>query len=102
MENFDPLIQLDPKDNVRIARRELKEGEILSVSGVKIEMKQKVNLGFKIAAKVIEAGDKIIKYGVPIGSATRMISPGEIVHVHNMKSDFSKTYTIANQDDYEG
>ncbi len=102
MENANLLLQLDPKDNVRIARRELKKGEILSVSGIRTELPQKVGLGFKVAAKTIAPGDKIIKYGVPIGSATRMIAPGEIVHVHNMKSDFSTTYTIANQDDYEG
>jgi hypothetical protein len=33
----------------------------------------------------------VIKYGAPIGSATRDIAPGEYVHTHNLKSDYLPT-----------
>lgn len=48
----------------------------------------KVNLknGHKYAVRDIEKGEKIIKYGFPIGVATEDISMGEHVHSHNMKT----------------
>lgn len=52
-----------------------------------------VGIGHKVACVYLEAGDKIIKYGVPIGSATKMIQMGDHVHLHNMKSDYLPTYT---------
>ncbi|HRJ73596.1 MAG TPA: SAF domain-containing protein [Terrimicrobiaceae bacterium] len=42
----------------------------------------------------IRTGEKILKYGVPIGSATCDIAFGEHVHLHNMKSDYLPTYTL--------
>ena len=44
----------------------------------------KLQLGHKIAIGDIGEGDRIIKYGETIGYASRMIEPGEHVHVHNM------------------
>ena len=51
-----------------------------------------VPVGFKIARRAIAAGEKIVKWGAPIGSATRAIAEGEIVHLENMKSDYLPTY----------
>ena len=38
--------------------------------------------------RAIAEGEKVLKFGVPIGSAVRAILPGEHVHVHNIKSDY--------------
>ncbi len=102
MENSDSLILLNPQDNVLVAGREIAKGESVVISGMKIEVSQNVKLGFKLAAKKITTGEKILKYGIPIGSASMDILPGEIVHIHNLQSDYSQTYTIENQNDYEG
>ena len=45
--------------------------------------------GFKIAVKDIKKDKKIIKYGFPIGHATRDIIAGETVHTDNMATDLS-------------
>jgi hypothetical protein len=50
-----------------------------------------------VAARDIAAGEKIIKYGVPIGSATRDIGAGEHVHTHNVQSDYIPTYLREDQ-----
>ena len=42
--------------------------------------------GHKAALRAIAAGEKVIKYGFPIGYATRDIAPGERVHTENMKT----------------
>lgn len=51
-----------------------------------------VPLGHKIAAQDIAPGEKIIKYGVPIGSATEAIASGAHVHTHNVQSDYIPTF----------
>ncbi len=45
--------------------------------------------GHKYAAKDIENGEAIIKYGFPIGYATADIKAGEHVHTHNLTSALS-------------
>ncbi|MBE6903461.1 MAG: altronate dehydratase [Ruminococcaceae bacterium] len=42
--------------------------------------------GHKLALTDIKKGEKIIKYGYPIGCATQDIKEGEWVHSHNMKT----------------
>ena len=58
------LISLHPNDNVAVALCDLKAGQEVTLS------------------------DDCVKYGLPIGSATRDIEAGEHVHVQNMKSDY--------------
>ena len=42
--------------------------------------------GHKIACCDINAGDDVIKYGMPIGQATCFIKSGDSVHSHNLKT----------------
>lgn len=43
--------------------------------------------GHKYARRAIAAGEAVVKYGMPIGHATRDIAPGEHVHVHNLATN---------------
>ena len=45
--------------------------------------------GHKYASRNIGKGEKVIKYGFPIGVATADISAGEHVHSHNLKTALS-------------
>ena len=45
--------------------------------------------GHKYAVRDIEKGEKVIKYGFPIGTATEEIKTGEHVHSHNLQTDLS-------------
>lgn len=49
----------------------------------------------KYALRNIKKGEKIIKYGFPIGVATQDISEGEHVHTHNLKTLLSGVCTYA-------
>src|SRR5262245_32696339 len=42
--------------------------------------------GHKIALRAIHAGDRVIKYGSPIGTASSEIAAGAHVHTHNVAS----------------
>jgi len=90
--NDSKLLQLSPGDNVLVARAGIRAGEMLALDGQAIAVATAIPLGFKVAARDLAAGEKIIKYGAPIGSATQAIRAGEIVHTHNMQSDYLPTY----------
>ncbi len=90
----DPrLIHLSPEDNVAAAATAIEAGETLWFEGRSIRTAQRIPTGHKIAVAPIAAGDKVRKYGAPIGSAMRAIQPGEYVHTHNLRSDYLPTYT---------
>ena len=80
------------KDNVMTALADIKAGEEvkLKTKGKEItyQCNQDVPFGHKIAIGDIKKGDKIIKYGEPIGSATQDIKKGDWVHTHNVKDDY--------------
>jgi hypothetical protein len=65
------------------------------VEGVPVTLPADLPLGHKIARTAIEKAAKVIKYAAPIGSATYDISVGQHVHVHNVQSDYTPTYHLA-------
>jgi len=86
MEN---VVLLNDNDNVGNAIEDieagaeatyLQSGKICSLTAI-----EKIRFGFKIALKEIPAGGSVVKYGETIGAASRDISPGELVHVHNIQ-----------------
>ena len=46
--------------------------------------------GHKYALRDIAEGENVIKYGMPIGHATKPIAKGEHVHVHNVKTNLGE------------
>ena len=53
---------------------------------VKIQSKNEIPLGHKIAMIDLNEGDTILKYGHDIGKVVKSIKKGEHVHVHNVKT----------------
>ncbi len=90
--NDDRLLLLSSADNVCVAIQTIERGSSLAIGGDLLQVEERIPLGFKVAARDIAVSETIIKYGAPIGSATRAISTGSMVHVHNMKSDYLPTY----------
>ena len=58
--------------------------------------------GHKYALRAIRAGENVIKYGMPIGHATRDIAPGEHVHVHNVATNLGDNLTYVYEPDPVG
>ena len=92
--NAKKLLILSADDNVAVALDAVGPGRIGCSDGSEIEVSKAVTLGQKIARRAIRRGEKIIKYGVSIGSATADIAPGEYVHIHNLKSDYTPTHAL--------
>lgn len=87
--DIDPrLLRLSPEDNVLVLLVPVAAGEDLVIDGRATRLAAPLPLGHKLAARDIAAGEKILKYGVPIGSATVGIAAGEHVHTQNLRSDY--------------
>ena len=93
------LLRISDDDNVYVLLRNLNAGARLQLGAQTIVVENSLELGHKIAARNIAAGEKIVKYGAPIGSATRDIRTGEHVHLHNIKSAYIPTYTLNSETD---
>lgn len=88
------LLLLFEGDNVFVARMRIRAGEAVLVEGSGVTLGADLPLGHKLARRPIAAGEKIVKYGAPIGTATEAIPAGAPVHVHNVKSDYTPTYHL--------
>lgn len=86
---MNSFIQLNDNDNVVIALRNLIAGEVLQIGDTAVVLKADISFGHKAAIKPIAQHAKVIKYGLPIGSATINITPGQHVHTHNLSSDYN-------------
>ena len=82
-----PVIIISARDNVATALRALTAGESIAVADGTLLVRDSVGNGHKIALRRINGGEPVIKYGSPIGHATRDIEAGAHVHTHNVASD---------------
>jgi hypothetical protein len=77
-------------DNVATLLGDAQAGTLVIVRGdgevVETSATQAVSAGHKIALRTLAEGDRVVKYGFPIGEATRSIAVGEWVHLHNCRS----------------
>src|SRR5437016_13546060 len=80
----DKAILLKPEDDVAVAKAELKMGTVLEDGGTRIEVRQDVKPGHKVARHVVRTGQPVRKYGQVIGFATQDIEVGDHVHSHNL------------------
>jgi hypothetical protein len=91
----DPrLLLLDERDNVLVVRTSIRAGETVAVGAAAVTVERNLPLGHKLARRAIAPGEKVVKYGAPIGSATAAIDVGAHVHVHNLASDYTPTYHL--------
>ncbi|MCA9171010.1 MAG: UxaA family hydrolase, partial [Planctomycetales bacterium] len=79
-------VQIHSQDNVAIATADLPVGTELSLAGG-VTTREPIGLGHKFAIAPIEAGAAVLKYGQPIGLASRAIAVGDWVHIHNVSLD---------------
>ena len=86
------LLRLSEADNVYIATGPLRPGDVVHADGRQLPITEPVELGHKVAARPIEEGERVVRFGMPIGSATRPIAAGAWVHTHNLASDYIRTF----------
>jgi hypothetical protein len=94
MESSDRrLVLLAPEDNCLVVAQALREGDRVTIDGVQAPIAKAIGVGHKLARRAIARGEKVLKYGAIIGTASAPIARGEPIHTHNLESDYLPTYT---------
>jgi hypothetical protein len=91
------IVVISPRDNVATVLDPLVAGQIIEVNGVTVVARDAIAGGHKIALTRIVAGAAVVKYGSPIGRATRDIEAGDHVHVHNVASARGRGDLVAHE-----
>lgn len=82
---------IHPADNVATVVSEgVTSGAPIWLEGARppetVTARAPIPYGHKVARGAIALGGNVVKYGLPIGRATRAIRRGDHVHVHNVAS----------------
>lgn len=89
-------IIINELDNVAVVLRPFKKGEV--VEGV--TLLEDIPQAHKVALKEIKKGENIIKYGNPIGHATKDIHVGEHVHTQNVQTNLDSVISYEYKPNY--
>ena len=83
-------LMIDPSDHVATAFVALPAGSNVAVqagpAAYRVTLRDAIPRGHKFALTDIDEGSEVRKYGAPIGRATRPISAGDHIHLHNLES----------------
>ncbi len=85
-------IIINEEDNVAVALQSLEKGRSVDIKSPSaklprsISLREQIPAGHKFALCTIAKGDRVIKYGNPIGTALEEILPGAHVHTQNVKT----------------
>src|SRR5215813_5255868 len=80
----EKTVLLRAEDDVALAKAELPAGTVLEDGASRIEVRQDIKPGHKVARRAVATGAPVRRYGQVIGFATRDISVGDHVHTQNL------------------
>jgi hypothetical protein len=90
------------EDNVATALAECRAGDRVDLVGEgsvpSVEVVETIRAEHKLALIEIPAGTDVIKFGMPIGRATRTIHRGQWVHLHNCESQYDERSQTLDRD----
>ena len=81
---LSPFMKLAHNDDVGVAIRKVAAGTEVG----DLLVRDEIPMGHKVALHEIAKGAQVLKFGVPIGRASSDIAKGELVHTHNLTSDY--------------
>jgi hypothetical protein len=97
--NSNALLLLSPADNCLVACQCLRKNDVVLVDGVAMSLPQDVPLGYKVARSDLKIGVAVCRYGAQIGSTTSPVFKGELLHTHNLKSNYLPTHSLGTSTD---
>ena len=86
------IIKVNSADNVAVALINLKAGEIVNFEGKEIHVLSNTKSKHKISLERFESGDRIIMYGVLVGTANGSIEKGAVLTINNVKHQSDKVF----------
>lgn len=86
------LIKVNTSDNVAVALVNLKAGDIIPFEGQVVKILSNVKSKHKIALDKFNPGDRILMYGVLVGTANAVIEKGDLLTIKNVKHESEKVF----------
>jgi len=83
---MNAVLMISERDNVATALESIDRGRELRAGTRIVIATEAIPRGHKVAVCAIRAGESVVKYGSPIGTASMDIAPGAHVHTHNVAS----------------
>jgi altronate dehydratase len=80
------VLVISERDNVATALEAIDAGREILAGGATVVAAEAIPRGHKLAVRAIRAGEPVVKYGSPIGTASADIAAGAHVHTHNVAS----------------
>ncbi len=90
-------ILLHPTDNILVCVAHIHSGEEILIDEQRVRVQNDIEVGHKLSRRALVVGEKVYRYGAPIGSITHAVNKGEHVHLHNMQSDYIPSHTRTRQ-----
>jgi len=79
------VLKVHPKDNVLVALKDLARGETVDYDGEQYITQEKIPAKHKLFTQDMNAGDKVIMYGVLVGKTQNAIPAGGLMTTANVK-----------------
>ncbi len=76
-------LKVHPLDNVIVALSDLKQGETVSVNGAAYTLREDISAKHKFTTADFATGDKIVMYGIVVGTARQPIPAGMRISTEN-------------------
>ena len=64
------MLKIHPADNVAVLLDPIRSGETLTAAAIAVTATAAIEQGHKIALTAIRQGERVVKYGFPIGIAS--------------------------------
>ena len=78
-------LQMDTRDNVVVALKDLKKGAIVQVNSGSVTLADDIPAKHKFFATDLRSGDAVIMYGTLVGRAQQDIAAGKWMNISNVK-----------------
>ena len=83
---MNAVLVISERDNVATALEPIDAGREVRAGTATVVAAEAIPRGHKLAVRAIRAGEPVVKYGSPIGTASADIAAGAHVHIHNVVS----------------
>ena len=93
------FLKIDKSDNVLVALRDVPSGE-LEYNGLKLTLDNPVRQKHKFLTNDLRKGQKVIMYGVPVGSANVDLKAGAVINTENV-THFADKVSLDHSSTYE-
>jgi altronate hydrolase len=88
------LLRLHPDDDCLVAARPIRAGEQVLVEGTTVQVAADTPFGHKVAARRLVTGELVRKCGAVIGRTTAPVGAGELLHLHNLSSNYLAAHLV--------